>query len=46
MLRQAIDGLDVARVADEVRPFLQDPAAIEVWSRDFFAALIPRIRMI
>lgn len=45
MLQQAIDALDVARVADEVRPFLQDPTAIEVWSRDFFVSLTARIKI-
>lgn len=45
MLQQAIDVLDVAQVAAEVRPFLQDPMAIDIWSRDFFKSLIARIQM-
>lgn len=43
-LQQAIDQLDVDQARNEVLPFVRDPAALEVWSREFFADIVQRIQ--
>ena len=43
LLRQTIDRLDVTQARQEVRPFLKDPRSIDVWSREFFHAIVERI---
>jgi hypothetical protein len=43
MLTRRIEDLDVAAARSEVERFLPDPAAVEVWSRDFFRAVSKRI---
>ena len=42
-LGHAIDTLDVGQARAEVAPFLRDPRAVEVWSKDFFRSIIDRI---
>lgn len=39
MLRHRIEQLDIEAAKRDVERFLTDPAAIKVWSRDFFLAL-------
>ncbi|WP_303720377.1 nucleotidyl transferase AbiEii/AbiGii toxin family protein [Malonomonas rubra] len=43
-LQQAIDQLDVDQARNEVLPFVGDPAALEVWSKEFFANIMQRIQ--
>lgn len=43
-LQQAIDQLDVDQARNDVLPFVRDPAALEVWSREFFADIVQRIQ--
>jgi hypothetical protein len=43
MLMERIDELDVAAARSEVERFLVDPAAVEVWSREFFHSVARRI---
>jgi hypothetical protein len=43
LLRQAVDDLDVKQARREVAPFIVDQRALDVWSRDFFRQIIPRI---
>jgi len=43
LLRQAVDDLDVKQARREVAPFIADQRALDVWSRDFFRQIIPRI---
>jgi predicted nucleotidyltransferase component of viral defense system len=43
LLRGAIERLDVEHARSEVRPFLADHSAVDVWSREFFAEIIDRI---
>ena len=43
MLAEKIGQLDVAAAQTEVRPFLRDPAAIKVWSTEFFLTITDRI---
>ena len=46
LLRQAVDDLDVKQARREVAPFILDQRALDVWSRDFFRQIIPRIMSI
>ncbi|MBW2172809.1 MAG: nucleotidyl transferase AbiEii/AbiGii toxin family protein [Deltaproteobacteria bacterium] len=46
LLQQAVDDLDVEQARREVAPFIVDQRALDVWSRDFFRQIIPRIRSI
>lgn len=43
MLTRRIECLDITAARSEVERFLPDPAAVEVWSRDFFRAVAQRI---
>jgi hypothetical protein len=43
LLAARIDYLNVAAARSEVVRFLPDPAAVEVWSREFFLAIADRI---
>lgn len=43
-LKQTIEGLDVDQARREVLPFVRDPEALTVWSKDFFMDIIDRIR--
>lgn len=45
-LDEAIDTLDVNQVRTEVEPFVKNPDALIVWSRDFFRDVAGRIRAI
>ena len=43
MVRGAVESLDIERAREEVRPFVLDRQALEIWSRDFFNALIDKV---
>ncbi len=43
MVVQRIENLDIAAARSEVEHFLTDPAAVRVWSREFFLAMAQRI---
>ena len=45
MVRGAVESLDIERVREEVRPFVLDRQALEIWSRDFFDALIDKVEL-
>lgn len=45
LLEKKFDQLDVNAAKKEVAPFLKDPAAIDLWSREFFASLLPRLKV-
>ncbi|PKN33819.1 MAG: hypothetical protein CVU61_11935 [Deltaproteobacteria bacterium HGW-Deltaproteobacteria-19] len=45
LLVAAIDRLDVDRARKEVEPFILNPEALTVWSRDFFLDVAGRIRI-
>lgn len=42
-LQAAVESLDVESARQDVRPFLTDPAATDLWSRDFFAGVASKI---
>lgn len=43
-LGEAIDTLDVEKARREVSPFVKDPSALDLWSREFFRDVVGRIR--
>ena len=45
-LLEAIDKLDVAQARREVEPFVKNPEALAVWSKDFFRDIIARIVLV
>ena len=40
---EAVDKLDVNQAKREVEPFVKNPEALEVWSREFFQDVVERI---
>lgn len=43
---KVIDAVDIEGARKEVEPFVRDPAALQVWSDDFFHSVIRRIELI
>lgn len=43
---QAIEQLDINQARKDVLPFLKDPGAIEIWSKDFFWSVVGRISLV
>jgi predicted nucleotidyltransferase component of viral defense system len=43
LTEEAVDKLDVNQARKEVEPFVKNPEALEVWSREFFRDVIRRI---
>jgi hypothetical protein len=41
--RRAVDRLDVAGARREVSPFVKDPGALTLWSKEFFNNVVQRI---
>jgi Nucleotidyl transferase AbiEii toxin, Type IV TA system len=46
MVHEAIGQLDVDHARVEVTPFVVDPRALEIWSRDFFHTLVDEIELV
>lgn len=46
LVRSAIKELDVEQARKEVAPFVKNPEALEVWSREFFLDVVGRIVLI
>jgi hypothetical protein len=44
LLEQRFSALNLAAAKKNVKPFLRDPAAVELWSKEFFQSLIPRLK--
>jgi predicted nucleotidyltransferase component of viral defense system len=44
LLDERFSGLNVEAAKSDVMPFLRDPQAADVWSRDFFKSLLPRLK--
>ena len=42
----AIDKLDVNQVKKEVEPFVKNPEALQVWSKEFFQDVVKRIVLV
>ena len=46
MLQKRFKELDVGAAKKDVLPFLRDPAAVELWSHQFFQSLLPRLKIV
>ena len=46
LLRKRFATLDVVAAKKDVLPFLRDPAAVALWSPDFFESLLPRLKTV
>ncbi len=45
LLLQRIESLDVSKAKNDVKPFIKDIKEIELWSKDFFIAVIENIKV-
>ncbi len=45
LLEAKFSQLDVELAKKDVLPFIKDPMAVEIWSREFFSSLISRIKI-
>ena len=45
LLLQRIETLDVAKAKSDVQPFIKDVREIELWSKEFFVAVIENVKM-
>jgi hypothetical protein len=45
MLHAAIEQLNINQAKQDVLPFVKDPQAIDVWSRDFFVSILARLKL-
>lgn len=43
-MSETIEQLDVDQAKNDVLPFAREPAALDVWSRDFFRDIVKRVR--
>lgn len=46
LLDQKFSNLDIDLAKRDILPFIKDPQAIAVWSREFFISLLPRLKVI
>ena len=46
LLRKKFATVDVEAAKKDVLPFLRDPAAVALWSREFFESLLPRLKVV
>jgi len=44
LMKKKIIGLNVQAAKEDLRRFIRDPKELDVWSKDFFLSLLPRIR--
>lgn len=45
LLHAAIEQLNINQAKQDVLPFVKDPQAIDVWSRDFFVSILARLKL-
>lgn len=45
LLLQRIENLDVAKAKNDVQPFIKDIREIELWSKEFFMAVVENIKI-
>lgn len=45
LLLQRVESLDVAKAKNDVKPFIKDMREIELWSKEFFVAIIENIKV-
>lgn len=45
LLRTKFEQLDIEAAKKDVLPFLKDTSSVDLWSRDFFISLLPRLKI-
>jgi len=45
-LKKRISNIDFKAAGDDVRPFLKDASCLDIWSRDYFSALVDMIKFV
>lgn len=43
LLRKKIANLNIASAKEDIQNFIRNPASIDIWSKDFFLSLLPKI---
>ncbi|MDD2237898.1 MAG: nucleotidyl transferase AbiEii/AbiGii toxin family protein [Kiritimatiellae bacterium] len=46
LLKERIQRVDMAKVAEDVRPFLRDPRELQLWNEEFFMQMIPQLQSV
>jgi predicted nucleotidyltransferase component of viral defense system len=44
ILRRRFDAIDFDQAREDVLPFIKNPSAVDVWSRDFFVAITENLK--
>ena len=44
ILRRRFESIDFDQAREDVIPFIRDPSAVDIWSRDFFVAITENLR--
>ncbi len=46
LIVRRIDRVDIAQIRSEVEPFVKDPGALAIWSKEFFLDVASRIKIV
>ncbi len=46
LMRRRIDTVDIDQIRREAEPFVKDPGAITLWSKEFFLDVASRIKIV
>ena len=46
LLLNAIGSLDINQAKEEVLPFVREPAALDIWSQEFFQEIIKKVQIV
>jgi hypothetical protein len=46
LLARRIDSVNIGQIRREVEPFVKDPSALALWSKEFFLDVASRIRIV
>ncbi|MGQ9800201.1 MAG: nucleotidyl transferase AbiEii/AbiGii toxin family protein [Candidatus Saccharicenans sp.] len=46
LLKTRIESVDIQKIKKEVEPFVKNPAALDVWSREFFLEVAEKIKVV
>ena len=43
LLRNKIENLNISSAREDIQNFVRDPRSLEIWSKEFFLSLLPKI---
>jgi hypothetical protein len=46
LLHKKFAEVNIEAAKKDIQPFLQDPMATEIWSKEFFLSLLPKLKTI